>query len=84
MGAGCRQPVPLGTLVVEISEARTGAIVWRSGASSDVRPTDTPESRDKKLAKAVERMFKNYPALPHGVPWLRLREPLYKSVAFQP
>jgi hypothetical protein len=66
------QPVPLGTLVVEISEARTGAIVWRSRASSDVRPTDTPESRDKKLAKAVERMFKNYPALPHGVPWLRL------------
>jgi hypothetical protein len=30
-------------------------------ASSDIRPTDKPDSRDKKIAKAMEKMFKNYP-----------------------
>ena len=58
------QPVLVGTLVVDISDARTNAIVWRSLASSDIRPTDKPESRDKKIAKATEKMFKNYPARP--------------------
>jgi hypothetical protein len=35
--------------------------VWRSLASSDIKPTDKPERRDKKIAKATEKMFKNYP-----------------------
>ena len=54
----------VGTLVVDISDARTGAIVWRSLASSDIRPTDKPENRDKKIAKATEKMFKHYPPKP--------------------
>jgi hypothetical protein len=58
------QPVLSGTLVVDIFDARTSAIVWRSLASSDIRPTDNPESRDKKIAKATEKMFKNYPPKP--------------------
>ena len=58
------QPVLIGTLVVDISDARTSAIVWRSLASSDIRPTDKPESRDKKIVKATEKMFKNYPPKP--------------------
>ena len=51
-------------LVVDITNTRTSAIVWRSLASSDIRPTDKPESRDKKIAKATEKMFKNYPPKP--------------------
>jgi hypothetical protein len=57
-------PVLVGTLVVDISDARTNAIVWRSLASSDIRPTDKPENRDKKITKATEKMFKNYPPKP--------------------
>jgi Domain of unknown function (DUF4136) len=60
-GSARVQPVVVGTLVVDISDARTGAIVWRGLASSDIRPTDKPESRDKKIVKATEKMFKNYP-----------------------
>ena len=60
-GSARVQPVLVGTLVVDISDARTSAIVWRSQAISDIRPTDKPESRDKKIAKATEKMFKNYP-----------------------
>ena len=60
-GSARVQPVVVGTLVVDIIDARTNTIVWRSIASSDVRPTDKPESRDKKVTKATEKMFKNYP-----------------------
>jgi hypothetical protein len=55
------QPVLIGTLVVDIVDARTGSIVWRSLASSHIRPSDTPESRDRKIARATQKMFKNYP-----------------------
>ena len=61
LGSARVQAVLVGTLAVDIADARTGAIVWRSLASSDIRPTDKPESRDKKIAKATEKMFKNYP-----------------------
>ena len=61
LGSARVQPVLVGTLVVDIADARTSAIVWRSLASSDIRPSDKPESREKKIAKATEKMFKNYP-----------------------
>jgi tryptophanyl-tRNA synthetase len=32
---------------------RTGALVWRSRASSDIRPSDETETGDKKIAKAM-------------------------------
>ena len=51
----------VGTLVVDISDARTGATVWQSLFSCDMRPTATPESRAKNITKATERMFKDYP-----------------------
>jgi hypothetical protein len=63
-GSATVRPVLVGTLVVDISDARTSAIVWRGLASSDIRPTDKPESRDKKIAKATAKMFKNYPPKP--------------------
>jgi hypothetical protein len=63
-GSARVEPIVVGTLVVDISDARTTAIVWRSLASSDIRPTDKPESRDKKIAKATEKMFRNFP--PHS------------------
>ena len=61
MGVGDGSAVLIGTLVVGISDARTSAIVWRSLASSDIRATDKPATRDKKIAKAMEKMFRNYP-----------------------
>ena len=63
-GSARVQPLLVGTLVVDISDALTSAIVWRSLASSDIRPTDKPENRDNKIAKATEKMFKNYPPKP--------------------
>jgi hypothetical protein len=56
--------VLVGTLIVEISDARTNTIVWRSLVSSDLRPYETSDGRGRKIAKAVEKMFKNYPPKP--------------------
>ena len=56
------EPVLVGSLGVDISDARTNAIVWRSVASSDIGTTDKPESRDRKIAKATDKMFKTLPA----------------------
>jgi hypothetical protein len=61
LGSARVQPVVVGTLLVDIFDARTNMIVWRSLAISDIKPTDKPESRDKKITKATEKMFKNYP-----------------------
>ena len=60
-GSARVQPVLVGTLVIDMSDTRNGAIVWRSMASSDIGTTDKPESRDKKIAKATGKMFKHYP-----------------------
>jgi hypothetical protein len=60
-GFGSMQSVLVGTLVVEISDAQTNAIVWRSEVSSDLRADETPDGRGRKIAKAVEKVFKNYP-----------------------
>ena len=60
-GSATVQPVLVGALVVDITDARTRALVWRGMASGDIKPSDKPEQRDKKLAKATEKMFKNYP-----------------------
>ena len=60
-GSARVQAVLVGTLVVDISDARTSAVVWRSLASCDIRPNDKPEAREKTITKATEKMFKNYP-----------------------
>ena len=60
-GSARIQPLLVGLLLVDISNAQTGAIVFRSFASSDVRLTDKPESRDKKITAAAKKMFQNYP-----------------------
>ena len=60
-GSTTVQPVLVGTLVVDIFDARTRALVWRSLASSDIRPSDKPDTREKKITKATEKMFKNFP-----------------------
>ena len=57
-------PILVGTVVVNITDARTGAVVWRGLATTEVRPTDMPQARDKKIARAVEKMFRNYPPKP--------------------
>ena len=53
--------VLVGTLVVDLVDAKTGVLVWHGLASSDIKSSEGPESREKKIEKATARMFRNYP-----------------------
>jgi uncharacterized protein DUF4136 len=49
----------VGTLVVDIFDAKTKALMYRGTASDEL--SDKPEKNQKKLAKASDKLFKNFP-----------------------
>jgi hypothetical protein len=53
--------VLLGTLAVQIVNAKTGAMVWRSMATKEIDLKASPEKRDKNIRGAIEKIFKHYP-----------------------
>jgi Domain of unknown function (DUF4136) len=57
------EPVPVATLVVEILDAKSHALVWRAAATKDLDLGQSPERWERNLNKAVEKMFKHYPGL---------------------
>ena len=63
-GSAWVEEILVGTLVVDIADARRHALVWRGTATSDIHTTDKPEKRDRNIARATEKMFKNYPPKP--------------------
>jgi hypothetical protein len=71
-GSARVQPLIVGTPVVDIPDARTGAIVWRSLASSDIRLADKPEDRDQKVTKATV-------ATPRGAFQARIAAPVDRA-----
>jgi hypothetical protein len=60
-GETTTEPVnyPVGSLVVDLYDAHNKQLLWR-GVSSDSL-TDNPEKNEKKLDKAVEKMFDHFP-----------------------
>jgi len=51
----------IGTLVIDMADARKGQLVWRGMGVKEVNTQAKPEKRDSSINKAVEKMFKNYP-----------------------
>jgi len=51
-----------GTLVIDVIDARTRTIIWRGTASKEVDTDAKPETRDRNITRAAERLFKNYPS----------------------
>ena len=49
----------VGTLVVDIFDAKSKSLLFRGTASDEL--SDKPEKNQKKLAKASDKMFKNFP-----------------------
>jgi hypothetical protein len=49
----------VGTLVVDIFDAKSKALIFRGTASDEI--SDKPEKNAKKLAKASDKMFKDFP-----------------------
>jgi len=48
-----------GTLVVDLIDAATDKLVWR-GSATDVA-SDSPQTNEKRINKAMEKLFKKYP-----------------------
>ena len=51
----------VGTLVIDMADAKKGQLVWRGMGVKEVNTQAKPEKRDKSINKAVNKIFKNYP-----------------------
>jgi Domain of unknown function (DUF4136) len=51
----------MGTLVIDIADARKGQLAWRGMGVKEVNTQAKPEKRDKSINNAVKKIFKNYP-----------------------
>ncbi len=49
----------VGTLVVDLFDAKTEKVIWRSSSSDTL--SDKADKNTKSLDKGVEKMFKNFP-----------------------
>jgi uncharacterized protein DUF4136 len=63
-GTARAEEILVGTLVVDIVNARTKTIVWRGTAAKDVDVNAKPDVRDRNINKAADKLFKNYPPKP--------------------
>jgi hypothetical protein len=51
----------IGTLVVDIVDAKQSKMAWRGMATKEVKTQANPEKRDKSINEAMKKVFKNYP-----------------------
>jgi hypothetical protein len=51
----------IGTLAVDMVDAKRGQVVWRGIATKEVDTDEDPHDRDKHVTKAVYKIFKHYP-----------------------
>ena len=56
------QNIPVGQLIVDIADVKNKRFIWRGTASDTL--SDKPEKNQKKLDKALAKMFKNFPPTP--------------------
>jgi hypothetical protein len=60
-GTARAEEILVGTLIVDVVDARSKTIVWRGSATKDVNLKAAPEKRDKNISRAAQKLFKHYP-----------------------
>jgi hypothetical protein len=60
-GTATVDEILIGTIAVDMVDAKTKTIVWRGTASKEVDVKASPEKREKNINKGAEKLFKNYP-----------------------
>ena len=58
-GTGAAYTQEVGTLVVSMFDGKSKHLIWRGKVSGDL--SSNPDKNTKKLAKDVQKMFKNFP-----------------------
>jgi hypothetical protein len=51
----------VGTLAIDIVDAKTKQMAWRGLGEKEINTSAKPEKREENIAKAVEKIFRNYP-----------------------
>jgi hypothetical protein len=65
-GSARVEQIVVGTLAVDLVDAKTKTIVWRGIARKEVDVNASPEKREKNINRAVEKLFKKYPPKKSG------------------
>jgi hypothetical protein len=60
-GSARVEEVLLGTLAVQMIDAKTRAVIWRGMVTKEIDLKAKPDKRDKNIRTAVEKIFKKYP-----------------------
>ena len=60
-GTATTQEIVTGTIVVDMMDANTNAVVWRGMASKEVNVSAKPEKRENEINRAAQKVFRNYP-----------------------
>jgi hypothetical protein len=53
--------VPVGTIILDLVDARQKQILWRGRATGDIQSNKTNEEREQKLISIFKQMFATYP-----------------------
>ncbi len=55
------EQIPVGSLIVDLADAKQKELVWRGMATDTLNPEKSPEEKEKALREAFAKMFENYP-----------------------
>ena len=55
------EEVPVGTLIVNIFNAKTRGVLWRGVATKEIDVKANPEKREKNITKTTAKLFRHYP-----------------------
>jgi hypothetical protein len=53
--------VPVGTVVVDLVDARKDALVWQGIVAAALLPSPTPSDRERNIGRAVRKLFSGFP-----------------------
>lgn len=60
-GTARAEEILVGTLVIDLVDARNNTIVWRGTATKDIDVKASADKRDKNITKTAQKLFKHYP-----------------------
>ena len=58
------EEIPVGTLVVDLVDAKAKEMVWRGTASKTLDESASPQEREKNLNEAMAKLFEGFPPKP--------------------
>jgi uncharacterized protein DUF4136 len=58
--------IPIGTVVIDLVDAKSDTLLWRGVASDTLLTNPTPEKSEKRINKAIAKLFYKYPVTPGG------------------